>query len=310
VAHPVGVLNRSRSLARRLARASAARLGRVLRGPDRLGVPRELVRETRFFLAGRRGPTVEVRWPSGRYALATADMDVSRRTYVSGPYGLERLLLAAKLIEAETGRGIRGREVLEIGANIGTTTVPLATVLGAARVHAFEPMPRNLELLARNVALNDLGDRVAIHPEAVSDGAGTVTLTIPDRFWGSSRVVDGAGAQTHTARCVTVNALIADGTLEAAEFALVWIDVEGHEAAVLAGASRLAPTPVVLEYDPAQHADIAKLHELIRDAQLYDLSSGLPIVLERLEGDADGRPTDLLVIPQPCRLVRAAPAAQ
>ncbi len=273
-------------------------------------MPRELWREARFFVAGRRAATVEVRWPSGRYALATGDMDVSRRTYVSGPYGLERLLAAAKLIELETGRGIRDRVVLEIGANIGTTTVPLVTVLGAARVHAFEPMPRNLELLARNVALNDLADRVAIHPEAVSDRVGTVTLTIPDRFWGSSRVVSGEGTETHTARSVTVNALIADGTLEEAELALVWIDVEGHETAVLVGATQLPPTPLVLEYDPAQHEDIAKLHELIRGAQLYDLDGGVPITLEQLERGTRGRPTDLLVVPQPCRVGPDRAAAQ
>ena len=72
---------------------------------------------------------------------------------------------------APTARGSRGREVLEIGANIGTTTVPLVTVLGAAHGHAFEPIPRNLELLERNVAGNGLGDRVTIHAAAVSDRA-------------------------------------------------------------------------------------------------------------------------------------------
>jgi FkbM family methyltransferase len=287
----------------RLGRAAARRLGRLLLGPDRLGVPRELLREGRFFVAGRLAPTVEVRWPSGRYVVSTADMDVSRRTFVSGPYGLERLLAAAELIERETGRGIGGREVLEIGANIGTTTVPLVTVLGAAHVHAFEPAPRNLELLERNIAINDLSSRVTVHAAALSDHVGTVPLTIPDRYWGSSRVVATEGPQTHATGCVTIDSLLADATIDQATLALIWIDVEGHEAAVLAGATQLRPTPLVLEYDPAQHSDLNRLHALLEslDCELYDLATGQRTSLSQLEVPASKRPTDLLALPQPCR---------
>jgi FkbM family methyltransferase len=227
-------------------------------------------------------------------------MDVSRRTYVSGPYGLERLMLAAQLIERETGQGIGGREVLEIGANIGTTTVPLITVLGAAHVHACEPVPRNLDLLRQNVALNDLTGRVTIHPVAISDHSGSVPLTVPDRFWGSSRIVSTPGEQTHTAPCVTIDDLLADHAIDQANLALVWIDVEGHEAAVLAGATNLRPTPLVLEYDPAQHSDITKLHTLLADSTLYDLPTGQRTTLAELQSTAVATPTDLLALPQPC----------
>lgn len=268
-------------------------------GPDRLGVPRELVREGMFFAAGRSGPTVEARWPSGRYVVATSDMDVSRRTFVAGPYGLDRLQRASALIEQETGRSIRGREVLEIGANIGTTTVPLITVCGAAHVHAFEPMPRNLELLERNIELNGLGERVTVHDAAVSDHSGSVALTIPDRFWGSSRIGASDGERTHTARSLTIDSLLADGTIDATRLALVWVDVEGHEAAVLSGATRLPPTPLVLEHDPAQQANLARLHSLMGQANLYDLATGERTTLEQLATANSTKPTDLLLLPQP-----------
>jgi FkbM family methyltransferase len=292
-------LSRVRSPLRRLARASRSRVRRLAHGPDRLAVPRELVREGMFFTAGRAGPTVEVRWPSGRFLVATADMDVSRRTFVTGPYGIDRLQRAAALIEQETGRGIRGREMLEIGANIGTTTVPLITVCGAAHVHAFEPMPRNLELLERNIELNGLGEQVTVHAAAVSDHIGSVALTIPDRFWGSSRIGASDGERTQTARCLTIDSLLADGTIDGTRLALVWIDVEGHETAVLAGATKLPPTATVLEYDPAQQADLANFHSLIGQASLYDLATGQPTTLEQLQRANATKPTDLLLLPQP-----------
>lgn len=260
----------------------------MVRGPDRLGVPRELVREGVFFVAGRFRATLVVRWPSGRYRVATADYDVSRRTFVSGPYGLDRLLCAGELIERESGRGIAGREVLEIGANIGTTTVPLITVLGAARVHAFEPVARNFRMLEENIALNGLADRVSAHEAAVSDRTGNVALAISDRFWGSSRVREGAGAVA-TAPCVTVDSMIADGTVEPSRLALVWIDVEGHEAAVLRGARALGEVPLVVEYLPEAHDDLAAFHELLsaRAKRMFDLASGRAVTLAELEGATD-----------------------
>jgi FkbM family methyltransferase len=251
----------------------------VIRGPDRASIPRELWREGAFLLAGRWRDTLEVAWPAGRFVVATHDYDVSRRTYVAGPYGLERLLRAGQLVE------LRGREVLEIGANIGTTTVPLVTVLGAAHVHAFEPVARNIELLERNVERNGLSERVSIRRAALSDRPGTLSFTVPERFWGSSRVA----AEGQPAEATTIDALIAGGLSPA----LVWIDVEGHEAAVLAGARTLGPVPIVLEHDPAQQPDLDALHAEIRRraGRLIDLATGAEVSLERIGT------TDLLILP-------------
>jgi FkbM family methyltransferase len=263
----------------RLWRAGRRRAQRLIHGPNRTDVPRELWREGVFFLAGRFRDTLTVRWPAGTFVVSTRDYDVSRRTYVSGPYGLERLLRLGGLVE------LRGREVLEVGANIGTTTVPFVTLLNAARVHACEPIRRNLALLELNVVRNGLRDRVTIHDVAVSDRPGTLSFSLADRYWGSSRVA----AEGQPARATTIDALLATGLSPA----LVWIDVEGHEAAVLAGARTLGSVPIVIEHDPSQHADLAALHEEIsrRAGRLIDLSSGEPVSLEGLGT------TDLLILP-------------
>jgi FkbM family methyltransferase len=285
--------DRVRAVARRLLRALRARVMRLAHGPDRLGVIRELGREGMFFGAGRlRRPTLLVRWPSGSYRIATADYDVSRRTFVSGPYGLERLLRACELIERQTSSAVRARDVLEIGANIGTTTVPLISVIGAGHVHAFEPVARNFAMLEENIALNGLGARVTAHQAAVSDHVGSVQLAISERFWGSSRVTDATGGDA-VARCVTIDSLIADGTIERSRLALVWIDVEGHEAAVLAGATRLGAVPLVVEYLPELHADLDRFRDLLgaRGGRVFDLARGEQVTIDGLKGR-----TDLLLI--------------
>ena len=56
----------------------------------------------------------------------------------------------------------------DVGANIGIYSIYGAKVTGA-RVYAFEPSMMNLELLFRNVQVNNLGNRVTIVPLALSD---------------------------------------------------------------------------------------------------------------------------------------------
>lgn len=61
-----------------------------------------------------------------------------------------------------------GSCVWDIGANVGLYSIYAAKVR-KCRVYAFEPSVFNLEILARNVALNDLSHAVTIVPVALSD---------------------------------------------------------------------------------------------------------------------------------------------
>jgi FkbM family methyltransferase len=65
------------------------------------------------------------------------------------------------------------RMVLDIGANIGWFALWFASHCAGARVHAFEPVPRNVEFLARNVARNALEHRISVHSLGLSERAGT-----------------------------------------------------------------------------------------------------------------------------------------
>ena len=64
--------------------------------------------------------------------------------------------------------------VVDIGANNGVFTLFAASIT-RNRVHAFEPSPRNLEVLRRNIALNGLHHVIA-HNCAVSDRVGSAKL--------------------------------------------------------------------------------------------------------------------------------------
>ena len=73
----------------------------------------------------------------------------------------------------------------DIGANVGLYSIYAAKKKNL-RVIAFEPSVFNLELLARNLFLNDLQDKVTIAPLALSDGLGTSVLRMTTTEWGGA----------------------------------------------------------------------------------------------------------------------------
>ena len=73
----------------------------------------------------------------------------------------------------------------DIGANVGLYSV-YAAKSKHCRVFAFEPSVFNLELLARNVYINDLSDKICLVPIALSDTRGSNKLSMSTTEWGGA----------------------------------------------------------------------------------------------------------------------------
>jgi FkbM family methyltransferase len=78
-----------------------------------------------------------------------------------------------------------GSVLWDVGANIGLYSI-YAAMAKNCKVFAFEPSVFNLELLARNVALNMLQESVCIVPIALSDKIGTSMFKMSNTEWGGA----------------------------------------------------------------------------------------------------------------------------
>jgi FkbM family methyltransferase len=157
---------------------------------------------------------------------------VAREVCYTGVYEPQETQLASLILN-------RGDVFVDIGANWGYFTLAAAHWTGASgRVIAFEPDPRLFDVLQRNVALNGLRS-VEAHGVAVADCRGSLPFTgfcdVGDN-WGLSRtVLPGEVADFHADAVALDDVLDASG-IERVQ--LTKIDVEGGEAAVLAGMRR------------------------------------------------------------------------
>ena len=145
-----------------------------------------------------------------------------------------------------------GDRVLDIGANLGYYTTLFGRLVGAGgRVMAIEAAPRNAELLARNVAQNDLTGVVEIVCAAAGSGDDVAPLyTSKNNFGGHTLVKPARYAETIPVEVVAVDDLVA--SWERLDF--VKIDVEGYEPMVFAGMratlERFPDVQILCEFDP------------------------------------------------------------
>ncbi|MBT3171671.1 MAG: FkbM family methyltransferase [Rhodospirillaceae bacterium] len=157
-----------------------------------------------------------------------------------------------------------GDVALDIGANIGAHTLPIARCVGpSGHVHAFEPTVFAFAKLEANIARNpELGERITAGQTLLSDSSEDVPPTAIASSWpldggrGGHPLHGGHEKPTEGAEAKTLDSYVAEAGLERIDF--IKLDVDGNECQVLRGGQetlrRFRP-PIILELAPYVFSD-------------------------------------------------------
>ena len=220
-----------------------------------------------------------------------------------------------------------GDVIVDVGAHVGTFTIPLAGSTGfEGRVLAFEPFAESRDLLEFNVVLNGLERIIDVIPYALS-AAESRYFVVPNQTAnsGASHLrpdepepdpprrrstdppnVDGPEDDAGPDECdgsgvaVTVDAMSLDGYLAEYEpgledLSLIKIDVEGMEEAVLLGAAKALET-----FRPILYFEVAAGHAArfgLRGASHIDALVGLEYRFFRNDGPRNAADDDFTLRP-------------
>ena len=212
--------------------------------------------------------------------------DVNHRVYLKAITHSAYYLADASVEQAEKSMMLKVLEQLppqsifyDVGANIGLYAWLALSRRPDLKVHLFEPDPANLSLIRRTASLVKTNGPV-IHPVAVSDRKGLsifksdpITSATGSLERGESFSERHFNAQVPEFEVETV--MLDEIAAQHGDPALMKIDVEGHEASVLAGAHELLKRakPVLLfECFDASSKILALLQNL--DYILFDADQG------------------------------------
>jgi len=159
---------------------------------------------------------------------------ISKVTLEKGGWGIKYNNFASKFVK-------KGTIIIDVGANIGSFTLPLAKMYPDCAVHSFEAQRLKSYQLSGNVYLNDLKN-VAVHNYALTDTTqfSLPFVIAPDSNNGASRLLSEAkitnfeGSRVENVLCKRLDDIFFVQHY-IPDVSLIKIDVEGHEENVIRG---------------------------------------------------------------------------
>jgi FkbM family methyltransferase len=248
-----------------------ARLRRRLRRREGAGKPRRAPaaapltnRDRRRLLGELRSafPAVEAivcRVGDARYAVHPGDGAIGFGFLTGAGFERDVFDRALEVVERRRLRPrVEGRLFVDVGANIGFMTVYARRSGWFPRALCFEPEPANVRLLETNLALNGLAPSCRVVPCAIGDREGSVRMELAPRNLGDHRVrveprdredaettapsrfADGEPREvSEPVAMTTLDAALAAHGVPPRDVGCVWVDTQGFEGFVLAGARGL-----------------------------------------------------------------------
>ena len=136
-----------------------------------------------------------------------------------------------------------GGVMLDVGANIGLTSVPRVVLGDFDVVYCAEPEELNYRCLVENVGGNGLDGLVIPERLAISDRVGSVSVC-HGHASGSHRVLHEPATDPAVAvPALTLDAWVERHGIDVEEISFVKLDTQGSEVHALTGASRLLARP-------------------------------------------------------------------
>ncbi len=176
-----------------------------------------------------------------------------------------------------------GQKVVDIGANYGVYTLPMAKRVGATgHVWAFEPTSSTAGFLQQGIVANGF-EQVTLEQKAVSSASGTAQLAL-QRQPELNSIVHG---ESSAAACETVSLVTLDECMDRyrwRDIELIKIDAEGEECNIVKGGRRFfADLSPLVQYELRKTAEDVNF-QLIRDFadlayQSYRLVPGLNVLV-------------------------------
>jgi FkbM family methyltransferase len=165
--------------------------------------------------------------------------------------------------------------LLDIGANIGSISMPLSQIRSDIKIIAVEASPWIFSILKKNIALNNVTNISAINFAVYSESGKKLPMYAPKDLFGKGSLKSVYTKDAEMVETITIDDIKKNFNLPAIHF--IKVDVEGFEASVFRGMSQITlkdKPSIVFEF--SEWAEVAAGFNA-REAQSVILSKGYDI---------------------------------
>lgn len=167
------------------------------------------------YLSRRRRPAVYSLRNGGRLIDATGTL--------AGTF-------AVVFLRKEYGTPAGARTIVDVGANLGCFSVFAATECPEAIVYSYEPGASNFAVLGRNIAANNLQNRVRAYQMAIGGQEGKRELAVGESPM-NSIVMKVDSSHSEIVRCTTLGEIMSSNGLSQIDF--LKLNCEGAEYEII-----------------------------------------------------------------------------
>ncbi len=146
--------------------------------------------------------------------------------------------------------------VLDIGANIGYYALLEASLLNRGRVYAFEPDPRNIEILEKNIKLNNFSGKISLYPYAVAEKNCIRKFNLAKQTNLNSFTRKEKNGDFIEVKCLKLNDFAKEKKID-----FIRMDIEGYECMVVAGMIDFLRTKENLKLQIEVHPSVFSIGE-------------------------------------------------
>ena len=175
----------------------------------------------------------------GIFSYYTNDEYIGKSLSEYGEWSETEIILLKQLVKDN-------ENIIEVGSNIGTHTIPLAKhVLNGGLVYAIEPQSQNYKLLSKNIKDNKLKN-VKILKLAISSKQGEAYMNIFNENlinnYGDSKIFANNFQNSESVIVKTLDQLFYDDNKERKSIKLIKCDAQGQELNIILGSKKIINT--------------------------------------------------------------------
>ena len=175
----------------------------------------------------------------GIFSYYTNDEYIGKSLSEYGEWSETEIILLKQLVKGN-------ENIIEVGSNIGTHTIPLAKhVLNGGLVYAIEPQSQNYKLLSKNIKDNKLKN-VKILKLAISSKQGEAYMNIFNENlinnYGDSKIFANNFQNSESVIVKTLDQLFYDDNKERKSIKLIKCDAQGQELNIILGSKKIINT--------------------------------------------------------------------